>query len=361
VFYFLSIGENGKFVNVDPSVDQLNAMNNLAEARTWLNMSDVTWSALERTLTADSGQRVTRFGEITLIPAAIWDQHIGSMWVETDPGAPGTPLTGTGYVAPTGRWPSALEWGQVGGLRRISRLRIGLSAADDPPAAQGPPPGGGACQGGGAGPGVPGVQITSDQTKVKISEVVDQADHTEVVAWGPTRHEDTMTVFRTGNGDLECPPHREPTPLQFAGLEYKLKVVGSAWVDAGVFRPYGGRLQRTMKMTVQVWGADGKQHPVEIAGPADVEAWTESWEVLAVAMRAMQEATRERLELYRDMIQHLAKLWPECWDIVARGDMRMRTERMVRHLRWEKAAKAQAEADGKRHPLNVAKPFDYLF
>ena len=87
--------------------------------------------------------------------------------------------------APPDRPPNALELGQLASLRRICRLRLGLSPVEEGGV-------GGAAAGAGAGgtagpaaaaagagaPAAGGVPL--GQQKIKVSQIFDQADETEI-------------------------------------------------------------------------------------------------------------------------------------------------------------------------------------
>ena len=140
---------------MDPSTDELLAMAGVGDAQAWIGMSDALLAGV-REVIGD----FQLFREVALIPDVVWDAATGTIRVITVPpvleiaaelGPDGAVLVaGVAAVARVDRPPMPLEVGQVGSLRRVSRLRIGEPATAAAPAPQahafppGPPLAGGA-------------------------------------------------------------------------------------------------------------------------------------------------------------------------------------------------------------------------
>ena len=142
----------------------------LADARRWSGVTDATFAALqERT-----GPFAT-FRELVMIPSTVWTAAITETRIGTDPADPqaNRPLL-------------PVEVGHVGSLRRVARLRMGLPGDEGAPtpsaaAGTGLAPPGGAPANSGAGSASGNVVGGVTQRRVKLANVLDQGDDTEIV------------------------------------------------------------------------------------------------------------------------------------------------------------------------------------
>ena len=346
---------------MDPSVQELEAMNDIGGVYKWIGVRDGLKTAIEEVM----GQ-LQHFREVVLCPEDVWTRSIQELRVITLAAQPEALAVGTfgqqGHVPARpprqrGDRPlNVLEASQVGSLRRICRLRLNFPAEESPSGSGGGP------QQAQQGPPAPEGLVVKSAAASLISEVIDQADHTEVAPWRPERVRTAMGVYRVGNKGEEAPEGCEPTPLMFAALEYKLMVVGSPYADFSVWRQNGGRLQKKMKLTIHHKTPKGEWVPYEIAGPSDVGEWKKGWKVFCVAMRAMDMADQPRLDAYEAVIEALVDVWgDQCWWIIAQGDGRMRSERMVRHLTMEMASHEAAQKEGKPHAFEPRRPWNWIF
>ena len=347
---------------MDPSVDQLNAMNTLDDAWLWIGANGRLREAVDRTM-----GELRHFREVVGCPEPVWSAALAQLRVITIEARPEVVQVGAlgaaNYVAPSPeiqqveRPPNVLEASQVGALRRISRLRLNRPAEEEAPAAQGrvstsaPPQ---------AQPGL----VVKSQAAGLISEVIDQADHTEVAPWRPERVSDAMAVYDASNKGVRCAEENEPTPLMFAALEYKLLVIGSPFACFGVWRQNGGRLEKKQRLTIHAKNQKGEWVPYEIAGPSNLMEWKKGWKVFCVAMRAMNMADQPTLDAYEALLEELVGEWgPECFWIIAQGDGRMRSEKMVRLHRdlrkdYEAAVLAGTPTTS---PYEPKRPWNHVF
>ena len=205
-------------------------------------------------------------------------------------------------------------------------------------------------------------QLTPGARKIKMANIIDQADDAEIVAWDPSRVDAVLTAYRTSNGGEDAPVEDECTCEQLSALDHKIQTGASPACDFAVWRPFGRRLQRALKLTVQHLTPGGDYVPYEVPGPPTYDDWLKAWRVFAVAMVCLQAATASRLTLYQRKIAHLAEVYGEaCWWLVAQADSRMRFEQMPRILRRAKEERAAAVGAARPHPLDPNMPWDYCF
>ncbi len=85
--------------------------------------------------------------------------------------------------------------------------------------------------------------------KIKMSSILDQADDTEITPWTPARMRSDMAAFKSSNDDEEPEPDEEVSVGQLAALEFKLATCAAPCPDFGVWRPFGARMARALKLT----------------------------------------------------------------------------------------------------------------
>ena len=352
---------------MDPVPGDLEKMSVLAHAYQWAGVRDDLRAAIEETM-----GKLVEFREVVLAPERVWSAAVQQLRIVTVMAVPEVLPSGTfgaaGFQA--GSPPKAredrplnvLETAQVGMIRRISRLRL------NEPADEAVGGGGSGGQGGGSGgqgpnsSSAPAPVTTKPAGGARLSEVIDQADHAEVEPWTPERVRAAMAVYKSGNRGMAPKEAYRPTGLQFAALEYKLRTANSIYVDLGVWRRNGGRLERKMRLTIHQRNHRGDWIPLEIAGPANFREWQHGWRLFIVAMRAMNEADQQELEAYQEMLEELVHTFgSEAWWICAQGDSRMRSERMPALLELALEEKVEADRKNQFHPLDVRRPWGYIF
>ena len=347
---------------MDPSREDLEKMLVLEHAMKWAGVKAALKTAMDETM----GQ-LEHFREVVLCPEPLWSQAVAALRIVVQAAQPEVAAQGVqgqaGFVPGTpgvprvDRPPNVLEAAQVGMIRRISSLRLNVSPDPVPGAAQGP----------GQGPppssasAPPAATTAGKLAGARISEVIDQADHAEVAPWTPDRVRAALAVYRASNRGVKPKAAYTPTGLQFAALEYKLRVTNTAYVDFGIWRRNGGRLERRMRLTVHQRNFKGDWIPYEIAGPSNFLEWQHGWRLLTVAMRALDEADQQDMEAFEATVEDLVQTFgEECWWIVAQGEGRMRSERLPILLDAALEEKESAEKKGEIHPLDPKRPWGYL-
>ena len=147
-----------------------------------------------------------------------------------------------------------------------------------------------------------------------------------------------------------------------AALEHRLNSGAGPCPVFGIWRPYGQRLARQLKLTVHHITPGGDYVPYEVAGPPSFAEWLAAFRVFSVATRALQAASHTRLLMYQGRIQKLNDAYGHvCWWLVAQADQRMRGEHLERIRRRAEEERASALAAGAPHPFGPEKPWDYCF
>ena len=315
----------------------------------WVGMAPEVWQGVKDVMGNFQFVR-----EVVLVPQSAWDAGVQATRVQ--PAAPTSP-GGTAGAAPPVRALFALELGQVGSIRRVCRLRLGLPADDRAGAA---PVATSSTVGATSVPGyVPASVVTR---KVKMSSIFDQADDTEIVPWTAARMRTVMAAFKAANDDESPDPDEEVSVDQLAALEFKLATGAAPCPDFGVWRPFGTRMARALKLVAHHLTPGGDYVPYEVPGPPDFAAWQAAFRVFSTAMRALGAATQTRLTIYAKKIEKFNETYGAlCWWLIAQADQRMRSEQMERIRRRLELEKQTATAAGSTHPLDDTVPWDLCF
>jgi hypothetical protein len=324
---------------MDPTPGELAAFNTLADAMDWCGLPD----ALRVALKAGMGP-LALMREVVLIPTAVWEATLALPLRVTPPNE------AERDVLP-------MEIGQVGSLRRVCRLRCGLTAMEGvlaPPLA-------------GLGPvvGVAPPHPVIAGRKVKISSVVDQGDDSEIIPMDPARLRALLAAFRHANDGEDPQEEEEITGDQLAGLDSKIQSGVAPYADFGVWRPFGARLDRSLKFVALVLDARGQWVRKEISGPANFTAWLTRWKVLRIGLRVLEAVADARCSLYRDRIYRMNDEFGEkFWWLIAQADIRMRSEQMERIYRkclLEDQALRDGGTPGGLVGFDRARPWDLVF
>ena len=252
------------------------------------------------------------------------------------------------------RKPNPKEKAQVGMLRRYARLlcdlpgdegSMGLSSR---PAAAAP-----------IAPQVP-------KRKFKISNVVDQGDDQEIDALPAADFRVAVKRFRASNDGLDPAADEEATPDQLQGVAIKLAQDAAPYADFAVLRPFGQRLERSLKFRIECWDpVKAKLVSKELPGPPSIDEWRRSWKVFTFIMVALGAVSRARLDRYRDKIGYLNDKFGQMrgctWWLIALADQRMRSERMEKLRRIFEAEVAEGRPSTAAGGFDATRPWDAVF
>ena len=176
--------------------------------------------------------------------------------------------------------------------------------------------------------------------KVKLSQVLDQADDTEVsIATDST----VRTWYANWQTFAQGPPdpEEEPSVEQLTALHTRVAVLGKTpWADFAVFSPFAKRVLKANKFKTFLMQADGTFVQKELPGPASFEAWTQSWRVFRVTCISLGVVAEVALQKYYRHVEKLVRLWPECWGLIYLAEDKFRSDhldRVRRHIEGDVA------------------------
>ncbi|CAK0842289.1 unnamed protein product, partial [Prorocentrum cordatum] len=175
--------------------------------------------------------------------------------------------------------------------------------------------------------------------KVKMSTIFDQADDSEIAPWSAQRTRTVMAAFKAANDDEDPDPDEDVTGDQLAALEHRIQTGACPCPDFGVWRPYGQRFARTLKLVVHHITPAGDYRPYEVPGPPTFAEWLPAFRVFSVGMRALGAATTARLQLCQNKISKFNNTY------------RRRAEEEY----------AAAQVPGAPHAFDPKMPWDYCF
>ena len=305
---------------MDPSETELNAMSTLADVGNWAG----TTGPLEESLLALLG-RPTKLRDVAFIARTTWDRVVSGLTMEVTAATDTVPAI-TRPLNPT-------EESRIEIFRRACLLRLGIQP--DHPGASGlptmsvVPAGPGMAPGGGRGAGSP-MSITPTR-KLKLSSVVDPTLDAEIIHMEATELEQVYNDYRTKFGALPS-QDVDPTNDQLSGLRQLIMSKALPYVDLSIWGPFGLRTLRKQVFTSYILNAStGEWSKKEAPGPPDVVAWEKSFRTYRVAMLLLQAIDSERIDSYIDHIKELHnRFGSECWGLIYRADVRMRSEHMER-------------------------------
>lgn len=334
---------------------ELAQMGNLQAVLDWLGLADTATRTPKTSLWQVLGSP-TLVRHLAAIPRDVWDTAIAAWQVDT------VGQDGARVPSP----PTPVEAGQVGTLRRVARLIMGLDPnevggigtfAAVPGPQQAP-------QAGAPGPAA-ATAIADQERKVKLSLVMDQGDETEVKLLNPANIRTMIADWRELENDGEDPleeEEEEATGDQLTALDYRLKQGAMPFVDFAVWRPFGARFGRLLKFVDYFPQPKEGFVTKEINGPVSFEEWKKSWRVFVFAMVVIGAASRSRLTKYELRIQKLHETYPKFWWIIGLADIRMRSEHLER-IRRRLMMAAPAPVPGvvpARGAYDPAKPWDLV-
>jgi len=198
-------------------------------------------------------------------------------------------------------------------------------------------------------------------TKFKLSQVVNQASDIELTALdGPAikvAYDRYRAVFGT-----HPPPSEEITGEQLTAVKAMLDADMAPYVDFAVWGPFGNRLAKKLKLNGVTFNSSGALIPLELSGPPSHDQWHRAFLCLRTALVSWGAVELGRLDKYSGMIgRYCERYGASCWLQIYQADVRCRGEHMERIRRRGDEARAKAEAAGGSHPLDPARPWDWVW
>jgi hypothetical protein len=187
-----------------------------------------------------------------------------------------------------------------------------------------------------------------DSRKIKVSNLIDPTDETEV----PAASADQLKIWYENYKELkhgEPLIQKEPSPDQIAALHLRVVVLGmEPYADFSLLTPFGRRVAKVLRHRSWIMQEDGSYKPMEVPGPESYDVWNACYkvfEVILLMLRFPQDSGKDMLvvtpaavEAYHEAFSALVKEHPECWHLCQKAEDRCRAEHFPRLARRLAAA-----------------------
>jgi hypothetical protein len=163
---------------------------------------------------------------------------------------------------------------------------------------------------------------------IKIGKVLDQKLGEEITY---LRKEEVVKMLAryVRVMDERPPPEKAATTEQLTALKHVLDTGRDPFVDFSVFGNHQVRNQKRSTLSGGVFDAKGVLRDVELYGPATVESWELSYDVLTTCLIMLDAVSRQNLSNYKKLILHYAaEFGPAVWHFLYQIDVRCRQELM---------------------------------
>lgn len=293
---------------MEPSAEELNAIDNLDAAFDWAGVS-----ADVRTALCDNLGSPTKIRDVIFVGRDIWDTVVAR-------------TKGKGAPAADGSQPdrdlTAIDLARVEIFRRVCFLRVG--AIPDTPGALRQP----AAAPVAATP-APFTSAAASR-KLKMSAVVDQTLDAEVQPLTTDVVHNMYEAYKAKYGDVPS-PEAEPTTDQLSAVSQLLGSKATPYVDFAVYGPNGLRLLRKLTFSAISLNSQGEWQRKEMPGPPDWEAWYAIFRCVRTTFLLLEAMSAERMDAYAEHIRQFAiRFGADCWDLVYTADVHMRSEQFER-------------------------------
>ena len=339
-------------VGIDPNEKDLAGITTIAEAFKWLG----TEEPARKSLLAALGAAEPRLRDLVYIKSKDYDDMLAQLII---PGAEGK----------DSRAPTPLEMGHYAQLRRICRLRMGLTAVEvvsTLPAL------------GTVGFSQPspmqGVETSllsvlaaakpapvSTEPRLKLSVILDPTLDSELVRLPHHKIRDLFTAYEKLRG-AEPVEDVEPTTEQISAVNQVLENDMVPYADFSLLGPHGRRLLGKLSYLSWTFQPDGSWTRRELPGPPGFDQWWASFRVLKVIYLMLEVAAPEILDNYGEMLRGFHTMYGSaCWFIIYTADVRMRTEQFGRLRRRVERDHQVAVSMGAATTFDPAKPWRAVF
>ena len=311
---------------MDPTAEELSAITSVGSLLDWVGLADEK-GRLSRTTFLNELGNPKFIRQLVAVPMATYVKMVQGLKITVVE-------TSTSRSEPL----TPIEEGQMGEVRRVARLVLKLSPEADPVAPPSTAPGvaaGAAAPTGFAEMAKAIREAVRPPTKrILASKVLDQGDDSEVPPLDAAVLKAMIEDWKILDNDGEEPAEdEEATAEQLASLSARIATGATPFVDFGVWRPFGQRMERAMKFVVHLPQFDGTSRPKEISGPASFSQWLRCWKVYLFSMGALKAASRTRMNRYAERIRGLAEDYPHHWWVIGLADIKMRSEGIERTRR----------------------------
>ena len=312
-------------------------------------LTNVNLVAVWSGLAGDAATRTTARGALFHLLGLTGNEHPRTVGI----------LPATDVAAAIARWqirnaagedeaPTMTQLGQAGVFARTCRFVCGVPEA------------GAVTIQPGVGP-QPAAPSTSNARKVKMSQVINQADEEEVEMM--TSQQVTAAYDNYVNKTGGFPPEDEELSAeQITTLDALYKSGRAPYTDFSVWGPYQHRIQKKMKLKGMRFNGAGELVPIEMFGPADFESWRECYQVFRTGSIMFDQISPAKLDRYEKLIrQYHERYGRACWPIIYQADVRARLEESERVRRQGREAHDTARRAGLTHPYDPNKPWDWVW
>ena len=265
----------------------------------------------------------TKLRDIAFISRQSWDRVVASLQQEA------TPATDT--TAAVLRNLNPTEESRLEIFRRVCLKRLGITP--DFPGGTGLPTALAVVP---TGPGsavtAPGPAITGSPTrKLKLSSVVDPTLDAEIQQMEQGELNRLYQEYSLKFGAHPA-PEVDPSGDQLSALQQLIRAGALPYVAFSIWGPFGLRSLRKQVFTSYILNAaTGEWSKREAPGPPNILSWEKAFRTFKCAMLLLQAAESERLDAYMDFVKDLNNQFShECWGIIYKAEVRMRSEYMER-------------------------------
>ena len=293
---------------IDPTVEELNGMAKVDDISTWLGTPTAVSTAFMAELGANAKIR-----DVVFISKDDWAAMLSDLRIPVQDSEP--------------RALKAIERGQLHSLRRIARLRMGLTANE-----AGPEASTSALVPGSAGTvgTVPGAQSGLAEPKLKLSAILDPSLDSELVRLAACAIRKMFNSYRDRRG-AEPAEEIEPTDEQISALSQVLSADFTPYADFSIWGPYGRRFLQKLVYLQWIYLSNGNWQRRELPGPPNFGVWWASYRVLRTGFLLLEASPPEPLDNYGEKIREFHGTYgAECWFIIYDADIKMRSEHFPR-------------------------------
>ena len=328
---------------IDPPMELLEAMQTLANVWDWLGTAPAPRAAFVAAL----GGGEPRIRDIVYIKGADYDVAVAGVRVARVPDGEALPLL-----------PMVL--GHLSMLRRICRLRLGLTANEEAPNMQPAPPAGAVgLQVAVANAPIP--PLPTGDSKIKLSVILDPTLDVDLLRMPSIRIRQLFAAYKLSRG-AEPAEEIEPTHEQISAVQQVSGNDQPPYADFSIFGPYGKRLAG--KITYLAWSfqPDGTWIRRELPGPPSIDQWWASFRVLRTVFLLLYTCPPEVIDNYGEMVRSFHNTYgPSSWFLIYTADVRMRSEHLERLRRHAEGEHDDALAAGLPTSFDPAKPWHAAF
>ena len=340
--------------SIDPLREELAEITCLEHVFKWLGSSPT----LQQGLVAALGGGTPKLRDIVFVKGVEWDAAIAAVRV-TPP--PVSQTDDSEQPTPTPRTPTPIELGHLAMVRRIARLRLGLTAKEQiasvaTPDAQ--PSGITATQ-----PAPPGSAegASASEPVVKLSTVLDPTIDAPLVR---LKLQLVRRMFSDYKDTFGAEPAEDaaPTEEQVSAVQQLPGCDRFLYACLSIYGPYGKRMLVKIVYLAYFFMPDGSWQKRELPGPPSYEHWWQVFRVFRITLLLLKAVPPELLDNYIDMVKRFANTYgPRAWFLVYQAEVRMRSEHFERLRRIAERTHDAATTAGGKSEYDPAKPWATVF